>query len=138
MNYERPRFILIKAVNSELCPDAGHQFTRIDVRLKEGEKDHASRIRIIGDYADPENICKALQTKIQEILDLHDSDIDGVMKAVAGATAADVSPVVHAHYKGPFCSNCGRPMATDCWGGGMERNKYCYYCGAKMDDPKGD
>ena len=57
---------------------------------------------------------------------------------IESVPAADVSPVVHAHYKGPFCSNCGRPMATDCWGGGMERNKYCYYCGAKMDDPKGD
>lgn len=39
-----------------------------------------------------------------------------------------------AHVEDGHCSNCGRPVATDCWGGGMEANNYCYYCGAKLTE----
>lgn len=52
---------------------------------------------------------------------------------VADMKAADVAPVVHAHYENGCCTNCGRQIATDCWGGGMDKNNYCYYCGARMD-----
>lgn len=64
-------------------------------------------------------------------------DFVGVAKyfldQIMALPAANVAPVRHAHYDGPFCSCCGYPMATDCYGGCMDENKYCYHCGAKMD-----
>lgn len=59
--------------------------------------------------------------------------------------AADVAPVVHAHWemkpvdttpgtyhlKKAFCSNCGKPNK-------QYRPPYCPHCGAKMDEEAND
>ena len=82
-----------------------------------------------------------LDRELQELIKQHNrkcesDNSDGVLEALHRlrlAPAADVAPVVHAHYDGCCCSNCGWPIATDCWGGGMDENNYCYHCGAKMD-----
>ena len=60
---------------------------------------------------------------------------------VNNVSAADVAPVVHAHWemkpvdttpgtyhlKKAFCSNCGKPNK-------QYRPPYCPHCGAKMDE----
>ena len=63
----------------------------------------------------------------------HPQECEKLEEVLRMMPADDVAPVVHAHYNNGACSNCGMPIATDCWGGGMGKNNYCYYCGAKMD-----
>lgn len=51
--------------------------------------------------------------------------------------AADVAPVVHAHWKGyhtqdPYCSNCGFSYDRE-EGEYAQTTDYCGNCGAKMD-----
>ena len=51
--------------------------------------------------------------------------------------AADVAPVVHAHWKGyhtqePYCSNCGFSYDHE-QGEDAQTTDYCGNCGAKMD-----
>lgn len=51
--------------------------------------------------------------------------------------AADVAPVVHAHWKGyhtqdPYCSNCGFSYDRE-EGENAQTTDYCGNCGAKMD-----
>lgn len=53
-------------------------------------------------------------------------------------TAADVVPVVHAHWKGyhtqdPYCSNCGFSYDRE-QGEDAQITDYCGNCGAKMDE----
>lgn len=68
--------------------------------------------------------------------------IPPIITAVHKFPAADVKPVVHAHwavtrrvhneYWELECSNCG--AYNEYYGGDKEMfNKYCYECGAKMD-----
>ena len=66
------------------------------------------------------------------------NDIKGMLRSIP---AADVAPVVHAHWemkpvdttpgtyhlKKAFCSNCGKPNK-------QYRPPYCPHCGAKMDE----
>lgn len=52
--------------------------------------------------------------------------------------AADVAPVVHAHWKGyhtqdPYCSNCGFSYDRE-EGEYAQTTDYCGNCGAKMDE----
>ncbi len=52
--------------------------------------------------------------------------------------AADVAPVVHAHWKGyhtqePYCSNCGFSYDHE-QGEDAQTTDYCGNCGAKMDE----
>ena len=74
-------------------------------------------------------------------------DIDGakaqmdslILERVNCIPTADVVPVVHAHFVGDknldyyvYCSNCDYEFNTfeeDVWS-----MKYCYNCGAKMDE----
>ena len=56
---------------------------------------------------------------------------------VCDVPAADVAPVVHAHWKGyhtqdPYCSNCGFSYDRE-EGEYAQTTDYCGNCGAKMD-----
>ena len=56
--------------------------------------------------------------------------------------AADVAPVVHAHWKGyhtqdPYCSNCGFSYDRE-EGEYAQTTDYCGNCGAKRDENEGE
>ena len=86
-----------------------------------------------------EMLLDAIIQKAKEhgITDLYVLNEDFIVSAIREKMERE-SERPHGRYDGFCCSNCGRPVATDCWGGGMDANNYCYFCGAKMDDPKGD
>ena len=57
---------------------------------------------------------------------------------IVAMPAADVAPVVHAHWEdkgwaGMICSNCGE-NAIEGHYDYQVLSKYCPYCGAKMDE----
>lgn len=60
--------------------------------------------------------------------------------AIDGIPAADVAPVIHAHWaqtsKGViYCSNCGAVCGIGAHIEEVTEDHYfCYYCGAKMDE----
>lgn len=75
--------------------------------------------------------------------------IDGMIKALATAPAADVAPVVHARwiteentegYRGdPHCTACKGILDDEAVYGhtpGVDSFFYCPFCGAKMDGGK--
>lgn len=61
-------------------------------------------------------------------------------RAARGFPAADVVPVIHAHWaktsKGViYCSNCGAVCGIGAHIEEVTEDHYfCYYCGAKMDE----
>ena len=61
-------------------------------------------------------------------------------EAIKDAPAADVAPVIHAHWaktsKGViYCSNCGAVCGIGAHIEEVTEDHYfCYYCGAKMDE----
>ena len=67
-----------------------------------------------------------------------DEAINAAYEAIRGEPAADVAPVVHAHWKGyhtqePYCSNCGFTYDHE-QGEDAQTTDYCGNCGAKMDE----
>lgn len=70
--------------------------------------------------------------------DGYDSAINAAYDAVQSEPAADVAPVVHAHWKGyhtqePYCSNCGFTYDYEP-GERAQATNYCGNCGAVMDE----
>lgn len=65
--------------------------------------------------------------------------LEDVICEVDAQTAADVAPVVHAHWaqtsKGViYCSNCGAVCGIGAHIEEVTEDHYfCYYCGARMD-----
>lgn len=70
------------------------------------------------------------------------------MEIVAGAPAADVEPVIHAHWivddEFLVCSHCGEEYLAGDTRGEVEFllehgdvHKFCHGCGAKMDEEVG-
>lgn len=60
------------------------------------------------------------------------------LNALEKLPAADVAPVVHAHWRGyytqePYCSNCGFSYDHE-QGEDAQTTDYCGNCGAKMDE----
>ena len=58
---------------------------------------------------------------------------------IDNAHAADVAPIAHAHWINDgiiHCSRCNAYLEKD----EMKNHtmKYCYYCGARMDESEGD
>lgn len=65
--------------------------------------------------------------------------LEDVICEVDAQTAADVAPVIHAHWvlsKGViYCSNCGAVCGIGAHIEEVTEDHYfCYYCGAKMDE----
>lgn len=63
--------------------------------------------------------------------------VSDFISLVHDVPAADVAPVVHAHWKGwntqdPYCSNCGFSYDRE-EGEYSQTTDYCGNCGAKMD-----
>lgn len=90
----------------------------------------------MGEWIEKEKAKHEIKKAFSPLLTLASTEGIHFMKATRAINEMkpeDVAPVVHAHYDGPCCSNCGMPISTDCWGGGIEKNNYCYYCGARMD-----
>lgn len=63
---------------------------------------------------------------------------DFALYKISNFPAADVAPVVHAHWKGyhtqePYCSNCGFTYDYE-QGENAQTTDYCGNCGAKMDE----
>lgn len=61
------------------------------------------------------------------------------MNAVAAVPAADVAPIVHAHWiwgkqilNRQVCSHCSASFDS------LENDRYCPNCGAKMDECEGE
>lgn len=65
---------------------------------------------------------------------------DGVYAVIAAFPAADVGPVMHGRWVEGKCSNCGVDIPTDDAYDAIFGNecRFCYYCGAKMDEGDND
>lgn len=70
--------------------------------------------------------------------------LDGIIKALKEAPAADVAPVVHGEWnedKYPFCNvcmECGLVIDRTCIKNNSGKLNYCPNCGAKMDGKTAD
>ena len=67
---------------------------------------------------------------------------EGYILLLESAPAADVAPVVHAHWgnwgcQGTVCSNCHGRVLYEC-DEQEEKSKFCPHCGAQMDEVAGD
>ena len=63
-----------------------------------------------------------------------------IRHALTAAPAADVAPVMHGRWVEGKCSNCGVDIPTDDAYDAIFGNecRFCYYCGAKMDEGDND
>lgn len=72
--------------------------------------------------------------------DMTETEYDILCKELDRVPAADVAPVIHAHWaqtsKGViYCSNCGAVCGIGAHIEEVTEDHYfCYYCGAKMDE----
>lgn len=72
--------------------------------------------------------------------DMTETEYDMLCKGLDCVPAADVAPVIHAHWtqtsKGViYCSNCGAVCGIGAHIEEVTEDHYfCYYCGAKMDE----
>lgn len=100
----------------------------------------------MAEYIDREALCKILENWRDAHADVDDEQgcglLENVICEVDAQTAADVAPVVHAHWvvrfdgtynrRRCYCSHCGKHNGV----GGIAQNQekpYCPNCGAKMD-----
>jgi hypothetical protein len=118
------RSITIQVISPDMDPCS--EFNTLAVRLKEGNLDHAVYISLKG--TNPKYVAKEIQKCLQNLLDAH-----------------DIEPVEHGHWidTGEVdedgnrvfrCSNCAK-LDTQSPAVNVPR---CWFCGAKMDYPKGD
>lgn len=72
--------------------------------------------------------------------DMTETEYDMLCKELDRVPAADVAPVIHAHWvqtskRVIYCSNCGAVCGI---GTHIEEvtedHHFCYYCGAKLDE----
>lgn len=85
------------------------------------------------EYIEREAVCYQLEK--QETIDGQPRAIRRARRIVEDYPAADVAPVVHAHWINDgiiHCSRCNAYLEKD----EMKNHtmKYCYYCGARMED----
>lgn len=61
---------------------------------------------------------------------------EDVVASIENAPAADVAPITHAKWKYGKCTHCGAEIPTENKHYLIESNKckYCYSCGAIMDE----
>lgn len=68
------------------------------------------------------------------------ADQDSIVEWLKRRPAADVAPVIHAHWiyadGGCYCSKCESERPTQANDLKISKNeaRYCYFCGAKMDE----
>lgn len=91
----------------------------------------------MSEYIDRQALLDAIpSTKEDKQISLFGAVADFI-SLVCDVPAADVAPVVHAHWKGyhtqdPYCSNCGFSYDRE-EGEYAQTTDYCGNCGAKMD-----
>ena len=91
----------------------------------------------MSEYIDRQALLDAIpSTKEDKQISLFGAAADFI-SLVCDVPAADVAPVVHAHWKGchtqdPYCSNCGFSYDRE-EGEYAQTTDYCGNCGAKMD-----
>lgn len=91
----------------------------------------------MSEYIDRQALLDAIPpTKEDKQISLYGAVADFI-SLVHDVPAADVAPVVHAHWKGwntqdPYCSNCGFSYDRE-EGEYAQTTDYCGNCGAKMD-----
>lgn len=63
-------------------------------------------------------------------------DCEDVVSSIENAPAVDVAPIIHAKWKYGKCTHCGAEIPTENKHYLIESNKckYCYSCGAIMDE----
>jgi hypothetical protein len=92
----------------------------------------------MSEYIDRQALLDAIpSTKEDKQISLFGAVADFI-SLVCDVPAADVAPVVHAHWKGyhtqePYCSNCGFTYDHE-QGEDAQTTDYCGNCGAKMDE----
>lgn len=91
--------------------------------------------------AKPEYIERAAAKHAADLsFDMTETEYDILCKELDRVPAADVAPVIHAHWaqtsKGViYCSNCGAVCGIGAHIEEVTEDHYfCYYCGAKMDE----
>lgn len=92
----------------------------------------------MSEYIDRQALLDAIpSTKEDKQISLFGAVADFI-SLVCDVPAADIAPVVHAHWKGyhtqePYCSNCGFSYDRE-EGENAQTTDYCGNCGAKMDE----
>lgn len=79
---------------------------------------------------------KAVEDAVRD----HWCDSSRIMESISDIPAADVVPIIHGEWIEKdgdlYCSKCGHQI-PDCAGNATVisrvENRYCYFCGAKMD-----
>lgn len=98
----------------------------------------------MAEYTDKKDLIRQITCNMAEFIGTpddvqkHDEQCNYVICMIEDAPAADVAPVVHAHWAHLggdewCCSACGFVISTE---GSWDKptKKYCEDCGAKMDE----
>lgn len=92
--------------------------------------------KTMGEYIDREAMLEQIERRERMVSGDKTISVDALKQFVLNRPAADVAPIIHAKWKYGKCTHCGAEIPTENKHYLIESNKckYCYSCGAIMDE----